>query len=98
MLPHCVLFGVRGVARQFRGCGTRHLLVGTIMATNLKSLNGGCGTSKIVAALSHVLHFGDASVWWHNRGNLFISSLRFISKTTHFDTTIVLSSDSKLPS
>ena len=39
----------RGVARQFRGCGTRHIFVGTIIATNVNSLNGGCGTVKSVA-------------------------------------------------
>ena len=38
----------------------RHILVGTIIATNVKSLNGGCGTAKSVAALLRVPHSGYA--------------------------------------
>ena len=33
ILMECVL--IRGVARLFRGCDTRHILVGTIIATNV---------------------------------------------------------------
>ena len=42
---------IRGITRQFRGCGTRHILVDTIIATNIQSFNGGCSTAKSVAVL-----------------------------------------------
>ena len=35
--------------------------MGTIIATNVKSLNGGCGTAKSVAALPHMPQPGYAS-------------------------------------
>ena len=36
--------------------------MGTIIATNVKQLDGGCGTAESVAALSHVPHPGYTSV------------------------------------
>ena len=67
----------RGVARNFRGYDTLHIPVGTIIATNVKSLNGGCGTAKSVAALTHVPHHGYASDHVAKLVDVYLYSLHF---------------------
>ena len=62
-----------GVARQFRGCGTRHFLVGTIIAINVEYLNGGCGTAKSVAALPHPGYASDTNPFRYNPQRFCIS-------------------------
>ena len=53
-IVHCRSSGAPGqcgVARQFRGC-EKQILVGTVVATNVKRLNGGCGACGNAATVT----------------------------------------------